>query len=437
MKMTHKGKRAGGANSNVLKSITALALMLAIVYFSSSRFESWVRDALGSASEPSQAQASDQTAGQNVPPARPAIPVVGHVVEKADLALRREYIGRVEPIQTVLVRPRVPGQIESVHFKEGTVVKEGDVLFKLDSAQHQATVQLRKADLARADANLSRAIKFNDRLKAADSRSVSASDLDMSASDVQQSRAAVEQAKASLRLAQIDLGYTTITAPISGRIGRADVTKGNYVTPAGGHLASIVQSDPVRVSYALPDRNVIDQIGAFQESGNVYDATLVLADGTQYPAPGERDFEANTMDAMTGTLTVYLKFKNENGALIPGSMVRVITKPARERIAPVVPQEAIISDAMGDFVYVIGDGDVAERRDVNLGVEVGTSREIVSGLAPGEKVIARGVQNVRPQMQVSPYFPQTDASSMSPAELTRESGFDLPVVRGNRTEGDN
>ena len=418
-------KRLGGVSANLLKSVATLAIILVIGYFAGSYFEHWLHEGFGAARGALRAQAATQPAG---PPVPQAVPVVGHIVERADLALSREYIGRVEPIQTVFVRPRLPGQIETVHFQEGAMVHEGDVLFTLDSAQHQATVQLRRAELARSEAGLSRAVQYNDRLKAADSRSVSASDLDMAESDVLQSRAAVEQARAALRLAQIDLGFTKITAPISGRIGRAEVTKGNYVTPAGAHLASIVQVDPIRVSYALPDRSFMDQIEAFQTSGNVYNATLALVDGTEYPIPGERDFESNEIDSMTGTLTVYLKFKNEQGMLIPGSMVRVLTKPARARVAPVVPKEAVITDSRGDFVYVIGDGDVTQRRDVTLGTEVGTSREILSGLEPGERVIARGVQNVRHGMPVRPHFPQTDVSLKTPAELASQSGYDLPIV---------
>ena len=419
-------KRPGGMNTRALRIMTILTLIIVIGYFSGSNFGLWLHERLGLAHKDLQAQAATQPTGN--PAAPPAIPVVGYVVEKADLAIKREYVGRVEPIQTVLVKPRVSGQIESVNFREGAMVNEGDVLFTLDSAQYQATVQLRKADLSKAEANLSRAVKYNDRLIAADKRSVSASDLDMAVSDVQQSRATVEQARAALRLAQIDLGFTKITAPISGRIGRAEATKGNYATPAGSHLASIVQMDPIRVSFALPDKSYINQIEAFQESGNVYNATLVLTDGSEYPVSGDRDFESNAMDSMTGALTVYLRFNNEQGTLMPGSMVRVMTKPARARIATVVPQEAIITDSRGDFVYTIGNGDVAQRRNVTIGVEVGTSREIVAGLEPGEKVIARGIQNVRPEMPVRPHYPQTGSSSMSPAELARESGYDLPAV---------
>jgi RND family efflux transporter MFP subunit len=362
------------------------------------------------------------------PPAPPALPVVGHVVIKADLAIRREYIGRVEPIQAVALRPRISGQIEAVHFKEGSIVKEGDLLFTLDSAQRRATVALRRADLAKAEANLTRAVKYNDRLKAADKRSVSESDLDVASSEVLQSRAAVNQAKAALKLAQIDLDFTKIKAPITGRIGRAEMTKGNYVTP-GDELAAIIQTNPIRVTYAIPDRDYMDQIDAFQSSkAPVYDISISLSDGTLYESGGERDFEDNMIDVMTGTITMRRRFENKKGALIPGSMVRVSAKPMKSHIAPVLPQEALMSDALGDFVYVIGDGNVADRRDVKLGAEIGTAREVISGLEAGERVVLSGLHNVRPGSPVRPSYPSSDAASMSPADLARTSGYDLPAV---------
>lgn len=150
-----------------------------------------------------------------MPKAPPAPPVILHTVEKADLAVSREYVGRVEPIQTVFLLPQVSGVIEEVHFKEGAMVKAGDLLFTIDSKEYRTTVALRKAELAKAEATLDRASKYLKRLKAADARSVSAMDLDQAESDVLQNQAAVEQAKAALQLAQIDLGYTRITAPIS------------------------------------------------------------------------------------------------------------------------------------------------------------------------------------------------------------------------------
>ena len=416
MKRAARGATRGG----LLKSLAALAIMAALLYAAGPVLR-------GTAGSTAQAGASEDGA----PPAEftpPPPSVVGHVVAKADLALSREHIGRVEPIQTVFVKPRVSGQIETVNFKEGSMVKAGDLLFTLDSEQLQATAQIRRADLARAEANLARAIKYNDRMQSADKRGVSASDVDMAESDVRQCRAAVEQAKAALRLSQIELSYAKITAPISGRIGRAGATKGNYVTPSGEALANIVQMDPIRVSYALPDRNYVEQMAAYRSKEEVYNTTLVLADGAGYPERGERDFEANEMDPSTGTIKTYLRFKNGKGLLVPGSMVRVLTKPAKARVAPVVPQEAILSDSGGDFVYVIDETDVARRRDVSLGAEIGSSREITSGLTPGERIITRGIQAVRPESPVRPSYP-AEGAQKGAADLARESGYDLPAVK--------
>jgi RND family efflux transporter MFP subunit len=392
-----------------------------LVLFSSSYFDT------DGGAENSKAEVITGTASAAVAEAPRATPVVGHVITDADLSIGREYIGMAEPIQTVQIRPRAAGQIKSVHFKEGSVVKEGDLLFTIDRAQYEATLALRRADLSKAQASLSRASKYNDRLKAVDKRSISANDLDMSASEVQQNRAAVAQAKAALTLAEIDLDYTKITAPITGRIGGASVTKGNFVSAASGPLATIVQTDPMRVSFAMPDREYMEQIRAFQSNSPVYDTTLTLANGTLYESRGERDFEDNEMDSSTGSITLHLRFENKNGTLIPGSLVKVMTRPTKSRVTPIVPQEAVMSDAAGDYVYVIGDGDVARRRGVTLGAEIGALREVVSGLAAGEKVIVSGLQNVRPESPVRPSYPSAGASK-TPAELARESGYDLPAA---------
>lgn len=357
--------------------------------------------------------------------------VVAVVAVKADLAIPREYVGRVESIQTVDVRPQVAGEIAQVHFKEGSAVKAGQLLFTLDSQQFQATVALRRADLAKAEANYDRAVKYYDRLKAADKRSVSASDLDIAQNDVLQNRASIEQARASLRLAQIDFGYTKITAPISGQIGKAAYTKGNYVTPAGGALASIVQIDPIRVAFSLPDKDYLDQFSAFKASGSsVYNASLRLADGSLYPFKGTRDFEDNAMDEKTGTIAVRIRFKNDRGVLVPGSMVRVEAKPAKDRVAIVVPQEAILADNQGDYVYSIDESNVVHQSRVALGAEIGSMREVTSGLGEGAKVVVRGLQNIRPEMTVNATM-QQQGGVKTPAELAKEATDDLKPLSGD------
>ncbi|GHS86481.1 MexE family multidrug efflux RND transporter periplasmic adaptor subunit [Synergistales bacterium] len=325
-----------------------------------------------------------------------------NVIGRVNLATERDYIGRVEAVQTVQLKPQIAGQIAEVHFKEGSIVKSGQVLFSIDSRQYQATVDLRKADLAGAEANYNRALKYRDRLKAADKRSVSASDLDAAESDVLQGKAGVDLAKASLRLAQIDLDHTKVTAPIAGRIGAAFFTKGNYVTPAGAQpLAVIVQVDPIRVVFALSDRDYLDSYAQFKSSEDVYNAKILLSNGAEYPFTGKRDFEENAMDERTGTMTIRLGFKNE-GSLIPGAMVRVRTRPANAHAAIVIPQEAILADAQGDYVYVVDAENVTRQRRVNLGAEEGATREVVSGLSEGERVVVYGLQSIRPEMKVTP-----------------------------------
>lgn len=173
-----------------------------------------------------------------------AASVVLYTVEKKDLGVQKEYIGKVEAIQTVDIRPQIAGEIAGVNFKEGSIVKEGDLLFTLDPAEYQATVALRQAELAKAEASSATASRYHARLKNIGKDGVSASNIDTAAGDA-------AQAKAQLRLAQIDLGRTKIKAPITGRIGKAGATKGNYVTPSASVLANIVLSLPVALLGAL------------------------------------------------------------------------------------------------------------------------------------------------------------------------------------------
>ncbi|MDR3255908.1 MAG: efflux RND transporter periplasmic adaptor subunit [Synergistaceae bacterium] len=370
-----------------------------------------------------------QAAPQQAPQAAPPPSVVLHAVENVDIAAGHEYMGNVEPIQSVDIRPHVAGEILRVHFKEGSMVKEGDLLFTIDAKQYQATVDLRKADVARAEANLGRVSKYYARLKSSDSRSVSATDLDFAENDILQGKAAVAQAKASLKLAQIDLDYTKIKAPISGRIGRALFTKGNLVSPSGGALAGIVQLDPIRVSFALPDRDYLDQMDKFKSTGgSVYDTTIRLANGSLYPMKGKRDFEENAMNEDTGTMTMRLRFDNAGGMLVPGEMVKVEAKPSTPHVGPVIPQEAIVADAQGDYVYVVDGSNAAHQRRVSLGVAVGSSSEVLSGLEAGEMIIVRGLQSVKSESPVNPAPMRGAGDAKTPAERAMESGYDLEAV---------
>ena len=288
--------------------------------------------------------------------------VIVRQVEKFDASsVPSEYVGRVESIQSVSVKPQISGEIAKVCFKEGSVVKAGQLLFQIDPKQYEATVQLRKAELQQAEANLVTAEKYYKRVTAASERAVSATDRDTAEGNFLQAKAAVAQAKAALKLAQIDLGYCRITSPITGKIGRALYTKGNYVTPQITELASIVQMDPIRVSYPLPDRDYLDQLSLFKEDGSVYNTSLILSNGEKYNVPGKRDFENNRVDQTTGTIMMRLRFANKEGMLIPGEMVRVFTKPVKSHIVNAVPQTAVMADEQGDYVYVINADNTARQ----------------------------------------------------------------------------
>lgn len=311
-----------------------------------------------------------------------------------------EYVGRVEAMQSVQVKPQISGEIAKVCFSEGSVVKAGQLLFQIDPAIYKATVELRKAELQQAEANLDTAQKYYNRVMKANDRAVSAADRDTAEGNVLQGKAAVAQAKANLRLAQIDLGYCSIKAPITGKIGIANFTKGNYVTPSSGALASIVQMDPIRVSYPLPDRDYLDQLEFFKKNGSVYKTKIILSNGSEFSAPGERDFEDNTVNQMTGTVMMRLRFANKEGMLIPGEMVRVFTQPVKSRMATVIPQTAVMADEKGDYVYVIEADGTARIARVKLGGELDSMREVTEGLKAGQKVVVAGLQGIRPGAKV-------------------------------------
>ena len=384
--------------------IAAAVVVIAVVFFG---YKAW---------KDGSSQPVQQAAAEPV--------VIVKQVEKFDASsVPSEYVGRVESIQSVSVKPQISGEIAKVCFKEGSVVKAGQLLFQIDPKQYEATVQLRKAELQQAEANLVTAEKYYKRVTAASERAVSATDRDTAEGNFLQAKAAVAQAKAALKLAQIDLGYCRITSPITGKIGRALYTKGNYVTPQITELASIVQMDPIRVSYPLPDRDYLDQLSLFKEDGSVYNTSLILSNGEKYNVPGKRDFENNRVDQTTGTIMMRLRFANKEGMLIPGEMVRVFTKPVKSHIVNAVPQTAVMADEQGDYVYVINADNTARQARVTLGREFGELREVTSGVEAGENVAVAGLQRLRPGAKVRI---ETSADEKSAAEKAAAQGGEAP-----------
>ncbi len=339
---------------------------------------------------------------------QPPPPKVGvYIVKKMDATLAHTYVGHIEAIQSVDLRARVEGFIEKVDFREGDIVRTGKLLYLIEPAPYKAKVKSREADIAAAEAELSRTEQHLKRLETARPESIRATDLDNAKAVAASAKARLEAARAALVLAQLDLNYTRITAPITGRIGRTAYTRGNLVNPASGPLAKIVQTDPVWVMYAVSE-NEVGTIRRALAAGDVRNQIpdrilaphLKLGDGQPYPDSGRVDFVDNEVDPRTGTIIIRARFKNPKGWLIPGQYVTVEVKAGAPRPQPVVPQAAVLIGEQGRYVLIVGDDNRVAARPIVIGPAVGTNWSVDEGLKPGEKVVLHGLQKVRPGQQV-------------------------------------
>jgi RND family efflux transporter MFP subunit len=333
----------------------------------------------------------------------PLVTVAAATLEDVNPAT--EYVGHVEAIQAVDVRARVEGFLEQVNFKEGDFVQAGDVLYLIEQAPYKAKVAVDRARLAQAEAELERANRHLKRLQAARPESIRATDMDDAVAAQLRAKAQLSEARATLTRSELDLGYTTIKAPISGRLGRTAFTKGNLVNQASGPLARIVQLDPIRVVYSISQNDLSSiQVALKDSSENNKDPILVphikLPNEENYESPGQVDFVNNQVDSSTGTIAVWAVFDNHDRLLLPGQYVTVLIRHSKTKMLPVVPQSAIQEDREGRYVLVVdGDNRVLQRR-VKTGPVVGAMWAIESGLEAEEKVIVEGVQKVRPGMVV-------------------------------------
>jgi membrane fusion protein (multidrug efflux system) len=331
----------------------------------------------------------------------------------ADVNPPSEYIGHVEAIQAVDLRARVEGYLEEVNFREGDTVPSGKSLYQIEQAPYLAEVAIDKAQLAHANAELTRANQQIKRLRSVLAASIPAMDLDEAAAAQLRAQAQVEIAQATLERALLDLDYTTIRAPISGRIGRTAYTRGNVVGPTSNPLARIVQVDPVRVVYSLSDNDpAAIRMTMTAAAEDLQDAALIprlrLADGTLVDKVGRIDFVDNAIDAATGTIAVRAEFDNPDGLLIPGQYVTVLITRSDPKRLPVIPQAAVLLNQQGSYVLVVDSENIARTRPIVLGPALGSMWAVESGLKADERVIVDGVQKVKPDaaVQIGPAQPQ-------------------------------
>lgn len=319
--------------------------------------------------------------------------------------------GRVEAPQTVELRPRVSGYIDQVNFEEGELVSEGDVLFVIDPRPYKAHVQLAEAELARMRSQLTLASSEAARSEQLwERRAISREEFEQRNAAKTMAQAAVNSAAAALQSAQLDLEYTQIKAPVSGRIGRAEVTRGNLATIDATLLATLVSVDPLYVYFESDQQTAQDN-----PHGQAVPVRIGLSGQQDFPYRGQLDFVDNQYNARTGTLQYRAQVANPDGKLRPGQFARVEMPVANASAALLVDQKAVLTDQDRRYLYVLGDDNKVERRTVETGRRVGKLLVITAGLSEGERVVVNGLQKIAfPGMEV---LPQRVAMRPDPAPM--------------------
>ena len=330
-------------------------------------------------------------------------------IEPKPIVTTTELAGRTSANLIAEVRPQVGGIIQKRLFTEGSDVQAGQALFQIDPALYKSALNNASAALARSEANLSalqlRANRLRELLV---DKAVSQQDYDDASAALKQTQADIQYGKATLETAHINLKYTTITAPISGRIGRSSVTEGALVTAQQPiALATIQRLDPMYVDVPQSTADVLRlqrslKEGRLDQNGeNQKKVQLIMEDGTVYPLAGTLQFRDITVDPTTGSVILRVVFPNPNGVLMPGMFVRTILQEGIHKNAILIPQQAISRDPKGNPLALIVDASgKVQMKQLTLDRAIGDQWLVLSGLAPGERVIVEGLMKVKPGISV-------------------------------------
>ena len=326
----------------------------------------------------------------------PVVPVV-----KKTLPIYLDYPGRFESIRSIALQARVPGYIESQPAADGADVKSGDLLYRIDPRDLQAALDQANAQAQRDAASLDYAqANFGRGEELVKSGFVTKDVYDQRASAMRQAEAAVALDRAAIEVAKLNLGYSEIRAPFAGRLGRNQAAKGALVGPATGPLNTLVELDPVYVSFS-PSESELAEIVETRAAGKI-EAEVSLADRPDPLRKGELIFLDNVVDKTTGTIAARVTIDNADFALLPGEYVRVRLHIKDEPDALMAPQAALGSSQMGKHVFVVGPGDKAEMRVVTLGPTDGDLVSVVKGLGGGDRIIVGNLQKIAPGAPVKP-----------------------------------
>jgi membrane fusion protein, multidrug efflux system len=341
----------------------------------------------------------------------PPTPVTVTAIKSRDVTLWQNFSGRLEAVDRVDIRPRVGGAIQSVDFREGALVKTGDLLFTIDPAPYEASLAQSAGQLASAEAKVALAKTELDRgRRLSDNRTISQSDLDQRQNAVTEAEAGLKTAQAVLRSAQLELDYTKVRAPVSGRVGKVAITVGNLVAAgsASAALTTLVSVDPIYVSFNASEDSVAKALsklpatdGALPPIEQIPVEVGTLADnGT--PITGKLQLIGNEVDASSGTIPVRAVIDNPQGRLIPGQFVRIRMGEPQPDHRILVSEKAIGTDQDKKFVFVVGADNKVAYRPVELGGSTDGERIVLGGLTDGDRIVVNGLQRVRPGAVVDP-----------------------------------
>ena len=340
------------------------------------------------------------------PPSRTVEVVVDEVVLEP-YQPKSHYVGRLQAQDDVDIKARVTGYLLSRDFREGDLVAAGDVLYTLDNSEYMAAMARARADLAAAVANQANSVRNFKRGKELLPRgAISEAEMDNLTAKKLDADARIESARAQVTSAEVNLGFTTIVAPISGRIGRSSASAGDLVGPNTGNLTTLVSIDPIEALFQISEATYVSALSRGL-SKNLDDqalrrieVTLELTNGLLYPEVGKIDYFANRIDQSTGTLEARALVPNPHSLLVPGQYVRVILQDTNLLEGLFIPQAAVQADQQGSFVLTVDAGSIVVRRNVELGNRLDDKVLVKRGVEEGDRVIVRGLQQVRPGMPV-------------------------------------
>lgn len=338
--------------------------------------------------------------------ATPAPAVSVYKVNTEEIGSYREFVARTEASREANLRARVEGELLERHFKEGALVEKGQVLLKIDPAEYQAALASAKADLNSKESGEDNAKRNLKRAKELiEDGYISQSDFDRLTTEESQARAAVKSAIAAVEKAQLNLDYTTIVAPFTGRIGKVNYNVGNVVGPNSDVLATLTLTDPMYVSFQVEESLYVSYLQSHQNTKSADDVQLNISirlpNNSEYPHTGLLDFADTTIEQGMGTVELRAVFDNPNGIILPGLFVTLIAESKQKEKMALIPQVAVQEGQQGKFVLVVDEQNTVKQRHVVLGRRINAMWVVEEGLEAGEMVIIEGLQKVKPGIEVN------------------------------------